>query len=67
MNVGCYLKAGKIAAEVREATRKKYHVGLTLYEICESVEAQIRSLDAEPAFPVNTSLNDTAAHYTATK
>jgi methionyl aminopeptidase len=65
MNVGCYLKAGKIAAEVREATRKKYHVGLTLYEICESVEAQIRSLDAEPAFPVNTSLNDTAAHYTA--
>ncbi|MDQ3848686.1 MAG: type II methionyl aminopeptidase [Thermoproteota archaeon] len=65
MNLECYLQAGKIAAEVRETTRKKYHVGLTLYEICESVEAQIRSLDAKPAFPVNTSLNDTAAHYTA--
>jgi methionyl aminopeptidase len=65
MNLGCYLQAGKIAAEVRETARKKYHVGLTLFEICESVEAQIRSLDAEPAFPVNTSLNEIAAHYTA--
>ena len=65
MNLECYLRAGKIAAEVREATRKKYHVGLTLFEICESVEAHIRSLNAEPAFPVNTSLNEIAAHYTA--
>src|SRR5829696_88999 len=65
MNLGCYLQAGKIAAEVRETARKKYHVGLTLFEICESVEAQIRGLNAEPAFPVNTSLNETAAHYTA--
>jgi methionyl aminopeptidase len=61
----CYLQAGKIAAKVRERTRKKYHVGMTLLEICESVEAQIRNLNAEPAFPVNTSLNETAAHYTA--
>src|SRR3712207_2985877 len=65
MNFECYLHAGKIAAEVRETARKKYHVGLTLLEICESVEAQIRSLNAEPAFPVNTSLNEIAAHYTA--
>jgi methionyl aminopeptidase len=65
MNFGCYLQAGKIAAEVRDRTRKKYHVGSTLFEICESVEAQIRSMNAEPAFPVNTSLNEIAAHYTA--
>ncbi len=65
MNLECYLQAGKIAAEVRETSRKKYHVGLTLFEICESVEAQIRRLNAEPAFPVNTSLNEVAAHYTA--
>ncbi len=56
MNLECYLQAGKIAAEVRETSRKRYHVGLTLLEICESVEAQIRSLNAEPAFPVNVSL-----------
>ena len=65
MNFGCYLQAGKIAAEVRDRTRKKYHVGSTLFEICESVEAQIRSMNAEPAFPVNTSVNEIAAHYTA--
>lgn len=65
MNFESYLRAGKIASEVRENARRKYHVGSTLLEICESVEAQIRSMDAEPAFPVNTSLNDIAAHYTA--
>jgi methionyl aminopeptidase len=65
MNFECYLQAGKIASEVRENARRKYHVGSTLLEVCESVEAQIRSRGAEPAFPVNTSLNDIAAHYTA--
>ncbi|MEM3095038.1 MAG: M24 family metallopeptidase, partial [Nitrososphaera sp.] len=60
-----YLQAGRIAAEVRESARKKYHVGSTLFEICESVEAQIRSMNGQPAFPVNTSLNEIAAHYTA--
>lgn len=65
MNLECYLQAGKIATQVRESARKKYHVGLTLYEICQSVEAQIRSMNGQPAFPVNTSLNEIAAHYTA--
>jgi methionyl aminopeptidase len=65
MNFESYLRAGKIASEVRESARKKYHVGSTLLEICESVESQIRGMGAEPAFPVNTSLNDIAAHYTA--
>lgn len=65
MNFESYLRAGKIASEVRESARKKYHVGSTLLEICGSVESQIRGMGAEPAFPVNTSLNDIAAHYTA--
>ena len=65
MNFESYLRAGKIASEVRESARKKYHVGSTLLEICGSVESQIQGMGAEPAFPVNTSLNDIAAHYTA--
>jgi methionyl aminopeptidase len=65
MNFDSYLRAGKIASEVRENARKKNHVGSTLFEICESVEAEIRGRNAEPAFPVNTSLNEIAAHYTA--
>ena len=65
MSFDSYLRAGKIASEVRENAREKNHVGSTLFEICESVEAEIRSRNAEPAFPVNTSLNEIAAHYTA--
>jgi len=65
VNLDGYLRAGRIASEVRERARKKYHVGSTLFEICESVESQIREKGAEPAFPVNTSLNEIAAHYTA--
>jgi methionyl aminopeptidase len=65
VNLDGYLRAGRIASEVRERARKKYHVGSTLFEICESVESQIRERGAEPAFPVNTSLNEIAAHYTA--
>jgi len=61
----CYQRAGKIASVVRERARKKYHVGTTVFRICESIEAEIRELGGEPAFPVNVSLNDIAAHYTA--
>ncbi len=60
-----YQKAGKIAAEVREDARKRYHVGETLLQICEHVERMIRDKDAQPAFPCNVSLNEIAAHYTA--
>ena len=60
-----YISAGKIASEVRENARKSYFVGTTLYEICESIEKEIRQKGGKPAFPVNASLNDIAAHYTA--
>lgn len=61
----CYLKAGKIASEQREKTRRKDHVGSTLLTICESIEREIQEKGGMPAFPVNVSLNDIAAHYTA--
>lgn len=60
-----YIKAGKIAAEVREMVREKNWIGKTVYEICEEVEGQIRKRGAKCAFPVNTSINEVAAHYTA--
>jgi methionyl aminopeptidase len=61
----CYLKAGRIASEQREKTRRKDHVGSTLLTICESIEREIKEKGGMPAFPVNVSLNDVAAHYTA--
>lgn len=60
-----YLKAGKIASEVREMVRVKDWIGNTVYEICEWVEDEIRKRGAKCAFPVNTSINEIAAHYTA--
>jgi methionyl aminopeptidase len=61
----CYQRAGKIASEERENARKRYYVGSTLLQICESIENEIKRKGASPAFPVNVSLNDIAAHYTA--
>jgi methionine aminopeptidase, type II (EC 3.4.11.18) len=37
-----YIKAGKIAAEVREIVRVKDWIGKTVYEICEEVENEIK-------------------------
>lgn len=65
MQIQDYITAGKIAAEIREIARKKYHVGSTLFEICESIENEIVKKGGKCAFPVNTSLNEIAAHYTA--
>ena len=60
-----YINAGKIAGEVRENVRKTDWVGKTVYEICEYVESEIKKRGAKCAFPVNTSINEVAAHYTA--
>ena len=65
MQIDDYVKAGKIASEVRERARTKNWVGKTLYEICETVEEDIKSRGGKCAFPVNASLNEIAAHYTA--
>jgi len=60
-----YIKAGKIASEVRELVRRKDWIGKTVYEICEGVENEIIKRGAKCAFPVNASINEIAAHYTA--
>ncbi|MGB5089309.1 MAG: type II methionyl aminopeptidase [Nitrososphaeraceae archaeon] len=60
-----YVKAGKIASQVREYARTQDHTGRNLSEICNDIEQEIFKKGGEPAFPVNVSLNDIAAHYTA--
>ena len=60
-----YLRAGKIAGQVREIVRGMDWRGKTVYEICQYVEEQIVKRGAKCAFPVNTSINEVAAHYTA--
>jgi len=65
MQINDYNQAGKIAAEVREMVRAKNYVGRSVYEICEEVENEIIKHGAKCAFPVNVSINEIAAHYTA--
>ena len=65
MQIEDYVKAGKIAGEVREHVRQKDWIGSDPAEICEYVESEIIKRGAKCAFPVNTSLNEVAAHYTA--
>jgi len=65
MQINDYNQAGKIAAEVREMVRAKNYVGRSVYEICEEVENEIIKRGAKCAFPVNVSINEIAAHYTA--
>ena len=62
-----YLLAGKIAAEVREESKAFVKVGVPVLEIAEKIEALIRKKGAEPAFPLNISLNEAAAHYTPSR
>jgi methionyl aminopeptidase len=65
MSLENYTRAGQIASNVRENTRRKNHVGRTLSEICNSIEKEIIDNGGHPAFPVNVSINEVAAHYTA--
>ncbi|MBI5347564.1 MAG: type II methionyl aminopeptidase [Candidatus Aenigmarchaeota archaeon] len=62
-----YMKAGKIAAEVREASKELVKPGASLLGIAEELEKIILEKGAEIAFPINISLNDAAAHYTPYK
>jgi len=62
-----YLKAGKIAAEVREESKKLIEPGARLLDIAEAIEKLINNKGADMAFPVNLSINEIAAHYTPLK
>jgi methionyl aminopeptidase len=61
-----YKRAGNILVAVEEETRKILKPGMSLREIAESIESSICKKGGEPAFPVNISVNDIAAHYTPT-
>jgi methionyl aminopeptidase len=59
-----WLKAGRIAGEAREYAKTIIRPGKGILEAAEMIEAKIALLGAMPAFPVNISFNDIAAHYT---
>ncbi len=58
------VKAGKIAGEIKIWIKPKIKKGTPLLEIAELIENKILELGGSPAFPVNLSINEYAAHYT---
>lgn len=57
-------EAGEILAQVRAEAAEKVDVGVTHLEVAEFAEDRIRELGAKPAFPVNISIDEEAAHAT---
>ncbi|MFA4960454.1 MAG: type II methionyl aminopeptidase [Candidatus Pacearchaeota archaeon] len=59
-----YIKAGNIAKEVREFSKYLVKPGTKLIKIALAIDDKIYELGGEPAFPVNLSMDEIAAHYT---
>ena len=57
-------KAGTIAKQAVEYGKSIVKSGMPLLEIAEQIESKIIELGGKPAFPVNLSINETAAHAT---
>lgn len=63
--LSAYRRAGRIAAEVRRQASGLVRPGVLLAEVCEMLEGRIKSLGAQPAFPINVCVDEIAAHDTA--
>jgi methionyl aminopeptidase len=60
-----YRDAGEIAAKILRKGAKEIREGVSYLEVVESIEVQVREEGAVLAFPLNLSLNEDAAHDTA--
>ena len=60
-----YLAAGNLAATILRESAQEIRVGRSYLELVESVEARVKDGGADLAFPLNVSLNEDAAHDTA--
>ena len=60
-----YIKAGKISAEALEYGKSLIKKGNSLLNVTEKIEEKIFELGAKPAFPVQVSCDEIAAHFCA--
>lgn len=60
-----YQNAGKLAAAILKEGAKTIRAGTSYLELVETLEERVRSEGAQLAFPLNVSLNEDAAHDTA--
>ncbi|MFH1802842.1 MAG: type II methionyl aminopeptidase [archaeon] len=59
-------QAGEIAKKVKTFAREIIKKGTPLIEIANQIDAKIEELGGKPAFPLNLSINEIAAHATPT-
>ena len=59
------LRAGEIAAKVREDALSLIEPGRKVIEICDFVHKSIIEMGGKQAFPCNVDINEVAAHYTS--
>jgi len=57
--------SGKILRETREEMKGYVKENMPIIDVCERAEGLIRAKGGKPAFPVNVSINEVAAHYTS--
>jgi methionyl aminopeptidase len=58
-----YIEAGRVLKKARNKAREVSEPGTPLLEIAEEIESLVRNEGLQPAFPVNLSVNEEAAHY----
>lgn len=58
-----FREAGRIAGHCRRFAAERIKPGVTIREVTEGIEEEIRRLGAEPGFPAQSSRNHVAAHY----
>lgn len=63
-DIAKFEEAGKIGKKALETAVSLIEPGITLYEVAEKTERLIIENGAFPAFPLNLSINNEAAHYT---
>jgi methionyl aminopeptidase len=60
-----YHDAGEIATKILNQGAREIRIGESYLDVVESIEVQVKEEGAELAFPLNLSLNEDAAHDTA--
>jgi len=63
--IALYREAGIIAHKTMRKAKKLVSKGRKLKYICDTLEQEIMRQGGKPAFPVNISINQIAAHYTS--
>lgn len=63
-SIESYIKVGKASRQIKEYIKQITKKDTPLLELAEKIENKIYELGFEPAFPVNISIDEIAAHYT---